>query len=88
MEYLTLELKERLEAKLAEIREELTVCESNYYLPRNHYFNLKGQEEATKAALEIFKEVVDYHEELEEEDEDDGFDNMFEGTTPDDINFF
>jgi hypothetical protein len=62
MEYLTLELKERLEAKLAEYEKEVTA---------NGIFVdpvASGKVQAIKEALEIFNEVVDYHEELEEEE--------------------
>ena len=65
MEYLTLELKERLEAKLAEYEKEVTA---------NKVFVdpvATGKVKAIKEALEIFKEVVDYHEELKEEDYED-----------------
>jgi adenylate kinase family enzyme len=78
MEYLTLELKERLEASLKTSQERLR--ENNQYSnPVAHHY-LKGKVEATKEALEIFKEVVDYHEELEEDDDwdldEDGFAQM------------
>jgi hypothetical protein len=64
LEYLPLEIKERLEAKLAEIQKELKYPER--LSPQYH--NLKGQEDATKEALEIVKDAVEYHEEeLEEE---------------------
>jgi anthranilate phosphoribosyltransferase len=64
MEYLTLELKERLEAKLAEYEKEFEVV----VLDSIASFELSGKVEAIKEALEIFKEVVDYHEELDDGD--------------------
>ena len=62
MEYLTLELKERLEAKLAEYEKEVSVTVTY------EGTLARGKVEAIKEALEIFNEVVDYHEELEEEE--------------------
>jgi len=66
MEYLTLELKERLEASLETSQERLK--DINQYSNPVGYQYLKGKVEATKEALEIFKEVVDYHEELDDGD--------------------